>query len=239
MPIIPPAPPVVATPTPISELAVSVLTRVQDPTAIFWNLNLEVYSALVEAINDLMLIVGRPTLQYQTVITLNPNSVWQPMPSGLLAITNIRSNQFSLWKTTLRDLDYTQANNGSDWELDLAAVPEAWAPIGLNWFVVWPAVEEPVQVLVAGVAYPNPTGWPAVGTETSPFHQEVEQALCMYGEYYLRIKQLGDDADEGDMLYQQYLNIAKRLTQLEDRRDPDIFSSSFGVASAPSRITMR
>lgn len=65
MPIIPPSPPPVATPTSVAELAPSVLSRVQDPAATFWNLNLEVYSALVEAINDLMLIVGRPRRRYR------------------------------------------------------------------------------------------------------------------------------------------------------------------------------
>lgn len=239
MPIVPPAPPPVATPTSIAELAPSVLSRVQDPNATFWNLNLEVYSALVEAINDLMLIVGRPTLQSNTVITLNPNSVWQPMPPSLLAITNMRTNNYSLWKTSLREMDYTQSENDSAWEMDLDTNPRRWGPIGLNWFFIWPAVSVPVQVTIAGVAYPNPTPWPATGAETSPFHDEIELALCSYAEAYLRLKSIGDDALEGDVLYQQYLDIAKRLTQIEDRRDSDIFSASFGVPSALSRTTMR
>lgn len=240
MPITPPAPPPGAVqPTPISQISPSVLSRVQDPTAIFWNLNLEIYQSLLESINDLMLIIGRPTLTYNSQITLNPNSVWQPMPSGLLAITNIRSNNYTLWKTTLHEMDYDQASWGSDWELDTADSPLRWGPIGLSYFFVHPAPTQQVQVNIAGVAYPNPTAWPPTGAETSPFHTEIEQALALYAESYLRLKQIGDDATEGDLLYQQYLAIAKRLTQLEDRRDPIIFSGAFGTPVAPSRVTMR
>jgi hypothetical protein len=241
MPIQPPPPPPGAvTATPISAIAPSVLSRVQDPSAIFWNLNLEVYSALVEAINDLMLIVGRPTLTYATQITLNTNSVWQPMPPSMLAITNIRSSNYALWKCSLRDMDYTQASWRSDWELDVADTPQRWGPVGLNTFFIHPAVSQPVNVQIAGVAYPNNAPFPFTGAETSPFHTEgVEQALALYSEAYLRVKCIGDDATEGDMLYQQYLDIAKRLTNIEDRRDSEIFSTSFGVSSAVSRVTRR
>ena len=64
-------------------------------------------------------------------------------------------------------------------------------------------------------------------------------ALQLYATAYCRMKELGDDALEGDAIYQQYLEIAQRLSQIEDRRDPLVFSRSFGTPTAPSLVTKR
>src|SRR5208283_2883559 len=49
--------------TPISALASNVLCRLEEnysSSSVFWNQSFEIYTALVEAMNDLMLLVGRP-----------------------------------------------------------------------------------------------------------------------------------------------------------------------------------
>jgi len=219
-------------------LAEQVLARVQDPSAVFWDLHLEVYAALVEAINDLMLIIGRPTTIYSLQVTLNPRICWQPMPQNMLAITNIREIP---WKTTLHTLDYTQSSWNSNWEADSSPnLPQRWAPLGMTYFIVHPAVEQATTVTVAGVGYPvQPGAWPPTGAETSPFHIEFEQALELYAASYLRLKEIGDDAAEGMELYKAYLQIAQRLSKIDDRRDSLVYSQAFGVPVAASRVTMR
>lgn len=241
MPTIAPFPPPARpTATPISQLATQVLARVQDPDAIFWDLELEVYPALVEAINDLMLIIGRPTTLYSTPVQLNPLVCWQPMPQNMLSITNIRSNLQSLWKVPLRTMDFTMSSWEPDWETDVADSPQRWGSLGLSYFFVHPAPSQPMTVLVAGIGYPVPSAvFPPTGAETSPFHKEFEQALELYAASYLRLKELGDDAQEGMELYKAYLAIAQRLTMIEDRKDSLVFSQAFGVPTALSRVTIR
>jgi hypothetical protein len=241
VPAVPPFPPPPRpTPTTISTLAGNVLARLQDPDATFWDLKLAVYPALVEAINDLMLIIGRPTTLYQIPIQLVPNVCWQPMPENMLAITNVQSNLQSLWKVSLRTMDFTQSSWTSSWETDVAASPLRWFPLGMTFWGVHPAVSQLTTVLVTGVGYPVPQAvFPPTGLESTVFHEEFNQALELYATAYLRLCELGDDAQEGQELYQAYLKIAQRMTSIEDRRDSLSYSQAFGVPNAPSRVTLR
>src|SRR5271165_3585654 len=217
----------------IAEIAQVALERVQDPTGIFWQTSLEAYSAVAEAISELFLIVGRPTQQVSTLVTLIPNIVWQPMPQNLLTVTNIQSAGAWLKRTSLRAMDYTQASWGSDWESDRAATPKRWAPVGLRMFAVHPAPLTPVQITVTGLQYPVIGTYPLSGTQASPFHAEFDDALNMYAAAYLRLKTMGDDALEGQRLYREFLQIAQRMTTIADRRDSLVWSSTFGAQTTP------
>jgi hypothetical protein len=223
----------------IAQLAVGAANRVQDPNFIFWQQNYEVYSAIAEGISDLLLMIGRPTVQFNTQITLEANTVWQPMPANMLAITNMRGASYSLWKTSLYAMDYLQASWGPDWESDTADSPLRWGPLGLTYFFVHPAPTTPIQVNVAGVAYPITTPWPPTGAESSPFHDEINVAVQMYAAWYLGLKMGADESFEGDALFQNYLDIAQRLSSIEDRRDNLIFSRAFGTPTAPSLVSLR
>ena len=223
----------------IAEMAPAVGDRLQDPNFTFWLENFEVYSGLAEGISELLLIVGRPTQIFNTVISLTPNTCFQAMPPNVLTLTNINVGGTFLKKTSLRALDYLQASWGSSWESDRAAVPARWAPLGLNYFIVHPAPYYPVQVSIAAIEYPILTPWPPNGTEPSPFHKEVNQALEMYAASYCRLKEVGQDAQEGFELYKQFQQIAQRLTTIEDRRDSLVFSQSFGAPTAPSQVSKR
>lgn len=213
--------------------------RLQDPTFTFWNEQFEVQAGLAEAISELLLIVGRPTQIYNGTVILTPNTVWQPLPPNVLALTTIRCNGALLWKSTLHSLDYLQASWGSNWQSDRGPLPKRWAPLGLSMFVVHPAPLQPIKVQISAIEYPFLDTWPPNGTETSPFHKEVNQALEMYSAAYCRIKEIGQDHAEGQQLYQRFLAIGRRLTQIEDRRDDLVFTQSFGVPTAPSQTSAR
>ena len=228
-----------ATTSTIAQLAPDVQNRLQDPSGIFWNLDFETNAALAEAISELLLIVGRPTVIFNWPVTLLANTVWQPMPSGLLCITDIRSISSRLQKTTMRSLDVLCASWTSSWESDRADQPLRWAPLGLSMFIVHPAPLQPISVNVTGIAYPLTDTWPPDGTETSPFHKEIDQALQMYAASYCRVKEIGQDHDEGLAMYKAFLEIAQRLSVIEDRRDDLVWCKSLGAPTAPSGVSHR
>jgi hypothetical protein len=223
----------------IASLAPDVQNRLQDPSGIFWNQQYETFAGLAEAMTELLLIVGRPTATFNSPVTLAANTVWQPMPSGLLCLTDIFLAGSRLKKTTLRSLDYLCASWSSSWESDRAAQPARWASLGLNYFVVHPAPLQPISVNVTGIAYPLTDAWPPVGTETSPFHVECDQALQLYATAYCRLKEIGDDAEVGMQLYQQFLEIGQRLSTIESRRDDLVWTRSIGAPTAPSQVAHR
>lgn len=223
----------------LAELAPAVSARLQDPTNIFWQYQYEILAGLEEAVSELLLIVGRPTVIFNSSLELTPNTCFQPMPAGVLCLTDLRTTLSRLWKTSLYALDYTTTSWNSSWESDRAATPARWAPLGLNYFIVHPAPLEPVTVNITGIAYPFSDGWPPVGDESSPFHKEVDQALQLYAASYARLKEIGNDAMEGFSLYQAFLEIGQRLSMIEDRRDSLIWTRSIGAATSPSQVAHR
>ena len=229
--------------TPISTLATNVLSRLEElPPGIFWNEQFETYTAIVEGLNDLLMLIGRPTQTVSTPFNLVPNSVWQRVPRGVYLISDIQGPQAPLRKFTLYSYDYEQPGNiGSDWENDSdPRGPTSWAPVGMNMFVVHPAPTSPMTVLISGIAYPvAETGFPYTGAELVPFHHEFHVLLEMYAAHVSRLKEGSVDFQESLALYQGYLTGAKRMSELEDRRDPLIFSPSFGAQSGVNSLQKR
>jgi hypothetical protein len=247
-------------PTPISALADQVQNRLEETVGdpgIFWSRQSEIYTGLIEAMNDLMLLVGRPTQMVRAPFDLQPNTVWQSF-TGLnfgaggfggggfgggsalfYLITDIQGPQSELWKVSLYDMDYVQASWGSDWENDVADNPLRWFPLGLNAFGIHPAVSTSTTVLLTGILCPVTEIWPYNGAEIVPFHHEFFAALEEYAAHYCRIKETGAEFEESLSLYQQYLSLAERMSQLEDRRDPLIFNKSVGGPAGLNPIRKR
>jgi hypothetical protein len=225
--------------TPIGTLAVNVLNRLEDPVGVFWSEQFEVYTALIEAANDLLLLVGRPLQAVTQPITLAANSVWQTVPKGIFLISNLYGPQGEIRQVGLQALDFTQASWGSDWENDTAQFPQRWAPVGTNLFAVHPAPTTPIQLTLTGIQYPALDAFPYTGAETVPFHEEFYVALEQYAQSYCTLKEIGTEAMQGMTVYQAYLSMAQRLTQIEDKRDPVLFSHSLGIPNAVTPTTKR
>lgn len=214
---------------PISTLSLQTLSRLEESNPpIFWNLTTEIYSGLVEALNDLLILVGRPSFSVAQPLTLTANTVWQPIPKGQLLITDIQGPSSPLWRVSLIDMDYVQASWGPDWENDTAAVPVRWGPVGFTKFFVHPAPTTPIQVLATAIPYPTTDLWPYTGSETVPFHDEFFEAIELYCAHYARIKETGAEFQSSLDLYRQYLQLAERMTNIESRKDPLIFQRSVG-----------
>lgn len=226
------------TPT-IAALAPQTLSRLEDPAGIFWGQSNEIYSAIIEACNDLLLLIGRPTQVVQQVITIQPNQWFQTKPNSIWVITDIYGGGGRTKKLGLFDLDFALVSWDSGWEQDVGPEIDQWAPLGMNAFAVHPCITDAQQVLVTGIA-PATTGtWPYAGATTVPFPPELESAIEMYAAHYCRFKEGGAEFQASLALYQEYLEIAKRFTQIEDRRDPLIFTNSMGGQTGVAKTTAR
>jgi hypothetical protein len=224
----------------ISTLQPQVAHRLEeDPAAtIFWNTELEIYSALQEAQADLLLLVGRPNQTVSVPFTIQPNTPFQQIPKGMFCLLNLQGPASEVWKVTLEDLDYSQVSD-SGWQQDIGETVQKWAPLGFNQFIVWPSVAIAQTVLATGIASPITGIWPYLGDEPLIFHNEQEVTLEKYAAAYCRLKEGGSEFSEGAKLYQDYLSDAKRLSQLEDRKDDYIFNGATGSRLTSNPTTIR
>ena len=228
--------------TTIADLAPQVSARLEElnPSApIFWQLNTEVYSAIVEGICDLLLLVGRPTNTVDVSYTLQPNTIWQTMPTGMFAITDIFGPGSTAYKMTLFDMDFTQSSWGSDWENQISDSIQRWFPIGLTSFGIFPAVSVPQPVTITGIKLVTQQSWPYDGTVVFPFHDEFLSAVEKYAAFYCRLKEAGNEFSEAIALYEDYLTDAQRLTEIEDRRDSYLFGRNLGVITGVKQTSAR
>jgi len=184
------------------------------------------------------LLVGRPDLIVSTPITITPNTPWQVVPSGMFCLLSLQGPASEIWKVTLEDLDYSQISD-SGWEQDIGNTVQRWAPLGLSKFIVWPSVAQEQTVLATGIASPIDGVWPFADTTTVPFADQFFAAIEKYAACYLRLKEGGQETQEGYKLYQEYLMGAKELTRIEDRADPFLFTPALGGVQTSNPTTSR
>jgi len=204
---------------------------------VFWSQN-EATSALMEAMCDLLLLVGRPDMIVSVPFEVQPNTPFQIVPKGVFAVTGLQGPVSEVWKVTLQDLDGAQVA-GPDWEQDIGDSITTWAPLGFTKFIVHPSVAQAQTVLLTGIASPVTDMWPYGGSEAVPFHDEFFQAIEKYATHYLQFKAGGGDFKASMADYESYLADAKRMTALENRRDPFVFSGSVGAQIVANPTTQR
>lgn len=205
-----------------------------------WSIQFEIRTALIEAMSDLMLLVGRPTQEITQQFSLTPNTCFQNLPSGVFLLSNIYGLGGDLRCVSLHDMDYIQSNWTSTWSNDTAPNgPVRWFPLGFNMFGVHPAATVPTTVTITGLRFVTTDSYPYPGTEPLIFHDELEAALEQYATFYCKLKETGPEVQNGLQLYREYLAAAQRNTTIEDRRDPVIFSPSFGGGSGLDPLVRR
>lgn len=211
----------------------------EDPgDPIFWDEETEFFSYLMEAACDATLLVARPDQTVSVPFSIVPNQWMQVVPSGIFAITNLQGPSSEIWKCRLQDLDYGLIS-GPDWEEDIADTVRYWFPLGLGNFGVWPSVAQSQTVLLTGIASPITGIWPYGGSQAIPFHDEFFVALEKYAACCARLKEGGNEAEEGYKLYQEYLANMKQMTSQENRRDPFIFNEAVGAVALANPTRQR
>jgi hypothetical protein len=225
----------------MSALAQNVLNRLEDPAGTFWSETFEVMSALAEAENLLMLLIGRPTQTVNVQFNLEPNTVWQTTPTGIFLITDVWGPQSRLRKVNLYDMDFNQSSWLSDWQNDTDPNgPVRFGNLGFTKFFVHPAPSVPQTVLLDAIQYPVAvSGFPYTGSSNVPFHEEFFVALEDYACVYCRLKEFSSELQQAMPLYQAFLGLAKRLSQIEDRRDSLVFSNAFGAPAGANSLVKR
>ncbi len=205
-----------------------------------WSIQFELRTAIIEAMSDLMLLIGRPTQEVTQQFSLAPNTCFQTLPTGVFLLTNIYGLGGDIRSVTLHDMDYVQSSWQSTWSNDTSASgPVRWFPMGFNMFGVHPACTVPTTVTLTGIRYATTNTYPYLGTEPLIFHDELEAALEQYATFYCKLKETGPEVQMGLQLYKEYLAAAKRNTEIEDRRDKEIFSPSFGGGSGLDPLVKR
>lgn len=222
--------------TTIANLASQVYQRLEEDPAnpIFWT-QYEVYTALVEAMNEAALLTGVVQTVQPTALTLPINTTYITMPKGAIALLRM-TGPFPIQKTEVFALD--QMIPGWETVGGTTANPPVqqilyWFPVGLTKFGIYPQLSVPQNVLITFLAYPVAETRPYSGAETVPFQQEFQDALQQYAGHILRTKEAGQEFEESQTIYQQFLDTMRSLNIFQARHDSLVFTQKVG---APVRV---
>lgn len=222
--------------TTIANLAVQVYQRLEENPAapVYWT-QYEVYTALVEAMNEAALLTGVVQTVQSTTIDLPTDTNFVPMPTGAIALLRVVAAQ-AVQKTELFVLDQlipsweTQGGAGANPAVQKI---QYWFPLGLDQFGIYPKLTADQQVKVTYLSYPVAETRPYTGAETVPFQVEFQDALQQYAAHILRMKEATAEFDESQAIYQQFLDTMRSLSVFQARHDSLVFSRSIG---APVRV---
>jgi hypothetical protein len=233
----------------ISDLIPDILGRLEEDVEngpIFWSLVGEIYPQIVDGMFEASLITG--LVQFNDIpIQISPGTTYfsilgsqygygnggygnggyggNLVPTGTLGVIRMKA-PWPIRKTTLNGLDAMFPN----WQqADPSDQIISWFPLGLSGFGIYPQTIDQIQVTVDVIASPVNEFRPYTGNETIPFQTEFNDAFSQYAATMLRMKEGGEDAEEADSVYQQYLGKMKALSLFQSRVDSLIFSSAFGV----------
>jgi hypothetical protein len=234
----------------LSDLLNDVLGRAEEENPpVFWNLEGEVYPAMVDALFEAALITG--VVQLSNIpVTLVPNVTYYSLngaavgygeggygeggygyglgiPAGVIGTLRMRA-PYAIRKTSLKSLDdmvptWQQAMPGSQ--------IVSWFPLGVSYFGIYPQLAAEATVTMDFLYSPVNEPRPYTGSEPIPFQSEFSDLLSKYAAAMLRAKEGGVDAEEADTVFQAYLSEIKALSAFQNRVDSLVYSRAFGVQS--------
>jgi hypothetical protein len=188
---------------------------------IFWNLQSELYPAIVEGMNEAALITGDPeqralatTLVPGGTVSGAPPFVYAMPSTAILLVRMDAVGSGTIKKVFACDLD----RNNPGWEGETGDVIKRWFPIGLTMFGIWPALIAPVMVNLTVLSFPITTNAPYTGAEVSPFREEYTDAFSEYAAHIARLKEGGVDFQESIPQYQSFQDKMVSLTKFAARR---------------------
>lgn len=200
----------------------------------FWNLRGEVYVAMVDAM--FMAALASGTVQQTSVsVTLAPETTYFALqnntaigiPKGVIAALRMRA-PYEVRKTTLRSLD----NLTPTWQQAPASdTIVSWFPLGVSMFGIYPQLEDEADVVMDFLISPVNQARPYDGTQPIPFQQEFTTLLTKFSAASLRTKEGTAEAEEADVVYQQFMDKMRALTAFQSRLDSMVFTTAFGAAS--------
>lgn len=210
--------------TELQTLAGQTQEKLEEPigNGIFWDLNAEIYPAIVEGMNEAALITGDPEVRPTTPITLTPGGIGNgfppfvyAMPPTSLLIVRIDSTAgTAISKVLACDLD----RNVPGWEGQTGPAIKRWFPVGMGLFGVWPALTAPQQVMMTVLGFPVPVNSSLYPTTLSPFRDEYNDGFTEYAAHICRLKEGGVDFQESIPQFQSFQDKMVSLTKFAVRR---------------------
>ncbi len=247
--------------TTLASLLPDVLGRIEEalptdtpPGPTFWSLVGEVYPMMVDGLFEAALLTG-VCQQSNVLVTLQPGITYYSLqqssvgygvggygvggyggsigiPSGTIAMLRMRA-PYSIRKTTLKALD----DMVPAWQ---QAAPSsqiiAWGPLGTSGFFVYPQVSAETQVVCDFLVSPVNVPRPYSGTIPIPLQTEFTDLLSQYAAAMLRSKEGGAEAEEADVVFQDFLGRMKALSLFQQRLDSLVYSGAYG---GQSRVNSR
>ena len=219
----------------LADLLTDTLGRIEesDPP-VFWNLQNEVYVAMVDALFEAALITG--VVQANNVlVTLAANTTYFSLqnntaigiPVGVIAALRMRA-PWAIRKTSLIGLD----NYYPAWQqAALGSQITAWFPLGVSAFGIYPQLAFEATVVMDFIQCPINEARPYSGSEVIPLQDEFTCLLSKYAAAALRAKEGGVDAEEAETVFQEYLEDVKSLSLFQQRVDSLTYSAAFGGQS--------
>ena len=219
----------------LSQLLPDMLGRIEENVEdgpVFWNLSGEVYVAMVDAMYEAAMVTG-VVQQSSVAVTLAAeqtyfsiqNNVAIGIPKGVIAALRMRA-PWQIRKTTLKGLD----DYDPRWSIQPPAQQiTAWFPLGTSMFGIYPQLAYESVVTMDFLISPVNEYRPYTGTESVPFQQEFADLVSQYAAAMLRSKEGGAEAEEADVVFQEFMRNMKVLSAFQTRVDSLVYSSSFGA----------
>lgn len=227
----------------ISDLAIQVLQRLEeDPAApVFWDLQNEVYPAIVEAMNEAALVTGVVQVVQMLPVELPVDTNFIAMPANAICLLRVLGPT-AVQKTDVYALD--QMLPGWETAGGAGANPpvqqiQYWFPMGTNYYGIYPQLSVEQQVTITYLGYPVTVTPPYTGAETVPYQQEFQDALIEYGAHILRLKESGYEFEASQTIYQQFLDTMKALSVFQSRHDSLVFTKATGAKVRVSDVEVR
>jgi len=220
-------------PITLMQLATEVLNRLEEnPSApVFWNLQGEVYPAIVFAANEAALITGEPEVIQITPFTLTANTSLFSLPAAAIALLRIQAPQW-LTKTSLWDMDRMLPG----WESDVGPTPDYWFPVGLTQFCIHPQLQGNVTAFLTYLALPVPTVTPYTGLETLDYQPEFQEGIIDYAAHVLQAKEGGKEFQSSAKLYDRFLAKMTQLSNFSYRTGSIKFTRTVGSTATVTPV---
>jgi hypothetical protein len=145
-------------------------------------------------------------------------------PVGVIAALRMRA-PYPIRKVTLKGLDdinpgWQQANPSTQ--------PIAWFPLGVSGFGIYPQLIADTTVMMDFICSPVNQFRPYDGNVPVPFESEFADAFSQYAACMLRTKEGGTEAEEAEVVYNEYLLQMKQLSAYQNRLDSLVLTEAYG-----------
>lgn len=217
-------------------LAAAVQNRLEEPAGpgIFWSYENEILPAVVEAMNEASLLTGVVQTVQSAPITLPTGTNFVTLPQNAIALLRVLSPAYTR-KTSIFTLD----NLNRYWQNDQGPAIDCWFPLGVTRWGFHPQLTAEQQVMVTYIAYPVTVPPPYSGNEPVPFQTEFEESLEQYAAHILRMKEAGQEFEQSQTIYAEFLQTMGYLDAFETRHDSLTFTKGVGAAVRVNPVEVR